>query len=256
MCACAGEEVELTAQEFRLLHLLASHPGIVFSREALLSRVWPDHTYVTLRSVDTLVKRLRRRVEVEPAEPALDPHHLGQRVQVRRCLNGDRRRWYRSLYWRIALGFIVLLAVMLVAQAASFVWLAVQTEQGQPERVGQDFAELVATDFECCARTRLVARPEAVRHDAARPGFHRPAFVVFPDGTVIGPPGEEVPPGIERFAGVRHRGPRGRRRAGRPVRPPGGTDPPGPGRTGRTRGRRPGAPPPQPGGMRQRRPVR
>ena len=66
-----GEDVELTAQEFRLLHLLASHPGIVFSREALLSRVWPDHTYVTPRSVDTLVKRLRRRVEVEPAEPTL-----------------------------------------------------------------------------------------------------------------------------------------------------------------------------------------
>lgn len=66
-----GDEVELTAQEFRLLHLLASHPGIVFSREALLSRVWPDRTYVTPRSVDTLVKRLRRRVEVTPAEPEL-----------------------------------------------------------------------------------------------------------------------------------------------------------------------------------------
>jgi two-component system OmpR family response regulator/two-component system alkaline phosphatase synthesis response regulator PhoP len=66
-----GEDVELTAQEFRLLYLLASHPGIVFSREALLARVWPDHTYVTLRSVDTLVKRLRRRVEETPADPAL-----------------------------------------------------------------------------------------------------------------------------------------------------------------------------------------
>ena len=66
-----GDEVELTAQEFRLLHLLASHPGIVFSREALLARVWPDHTYVTPRSVDTLVKRLRRRVEVAPAEPTV-----------------------------------------------------------------------------------------------------------------------------------------------------------------------------------------
>jgi two-component system OmpR family response regulator/two-component system alkaline phosphatase synthesis response regulator PhoP len=66
-----GEEVELTAQEFRLLYLLASHPGIVFSREALLSRVWPDHTFVTLRSVDTLVKRLRRRIEITPGEPSL-----------------------------------------------------------------------------------------------------------------------------------------------------------------------------------------
>ena len=58
------------------------------------------------------------------------------------------RRWFRSLYWRIALGFIVLLAVMLAAQAASFVWIAVRTEQGQPEQVGQDFAELVAAEFQ------------------------------------------------------------------------------------------------------------
>ena len=33
--------------------------------------MWPDHTYVTLRSVDTLVKRLRRRVEQTPADPSL-----------------------------------------------------------------------------------------------------------------------------------------------------------------------------------------
>ncbi|MGD9905611.1 MAG: response regulator [Vicinamibacterales bacterium] len=66
-----GREVDLTAQEFRLLHLLASHPGIVFSREALLSRVWPDETFVTPRSVDTLVKRLRKRIEVDTDSPAL-----------------------------------------------------------------------------------------------------------------------------------------------------------------------------------------
>lgn len=64
-----GREIELTDQEFRLLHLLASHPGIVFSREALLSRIWRGDTFVTGRSVDTLVKRLRRRVETDPASP-------------------------------------------------------------------------------------------------------------------------------------------------------------------------------------------
>ena len=64
-----GREVEVTDQEFRLLHLLASHPGIVFSREALLSRIWRGDTFVTVRSVDTLVKRLRRRVEIDPASP-------------------------------------------------------------------------------------------------------------------------------------------------------------------------------------------
>jgi two-component system OmpR family response regulator/two-component system alkaline phosphatase synthesis response regulator PhoP len=62
-------DVELTDQEFRLLHLLATHPGIVFSREALLARIWRGDTFVTVRSVDTLVKRLRRRIEADPANP-------------------------------------------------------------------------------------------------------------------------------------------------------------------------------------------
>jgi DNA-binding response OmpR family regulator len=64
-----GRDVELTDQEFRLLHLLATHAGIVFSREALLGKIWRGDTYVTVRSVDTLVKRLRRRIEADPAHP-------------------------------------------------------------------------------------------------------------------------------------------------------------------------------------------
>jgi len=64
-----GREIELTDQEFRLLHLLASHVGIVFSREALLGKIWRGDTFVTVRSVDTLVKRLRRRIEADPANP-------------------------------------------------------------------------------------------------------------------------------------------------------------------------------------------
>jgi DNA-binding response OmpR family regulator len=66
-----GREVELTDQEFRLLYLLATHVGIVFSREALLAKIWRGDTFVTVRSVDTLVKRLRRRIESDPAEPQL-----------------------------------------------------------------------------------------------------------------------------------------------------------------------------------------
>jgi two-component system OmpR family response regulator/two-component system alkaline phosphatase synthesis response regulator PhoP len=64
-----GREAELTDQEFRLLHLLATHAGIVFSREALLEKIWRGDTFVTVRSVDTLVKRLRRRIEPDPANP-------------------------------------------------------------------------------------------------------------------------------------------------------------------------------------------
>ena len=64
-----GRDVELTDQEFRLLHLLATHAGIVFSREALLAKIWRGDTFVTVRSVDTLVKRLRRRIEPDAAHP-------------------------------------------------------------------------------------------------------------------------------------------------------------------------------------------
>ena len=64
-------EIDLTGREFDLLYLLASHPGIVFSREALVTRVWRGDTFVTARNIDTLVKRLRQKVEANPSEPAL-----------------------------------------------------------------------------------------------------------------------------------------------------------------------------------------
>ena len=66
-----GHDVELTAHEFNLLYVLLSQPGIVLSRETLMRRTWRDHTFVTVRSVDTLVKRLRRKIEDEPGNPAV-----------------------------------------------------------------------------------------------------------------------------------------------------------------------------------------
>ena len=81
-----GKEIELTSHEFDMLYLLASHPGIVFSREALVKRVWGDDTYVTERSVDTLIKRLRRKIEAEAERPATHPDRLGYGLQVLRCL--------------------------------------------------------------------------------------------------------------------------------------------------------------------------
>ena len=65
----AARDVELTSNEFQLLSVLLASPGIVFSREALLSRVWNDDTFVTVRSVDTLVKRVRKKIETDPAAP-------------------------------------------------------------------------------------------------------------------------------------------------------------------------------------------
>jgi DNA-binding response OmpR family regulator len=66
-----GGAVELTKQEFDLLYLLAARPGIVFSRVALLSKVWSDDTYVTERTVDTVVSRLRRKIERDAQDPEL-----------------------------------------------------------------------------------------------------------------------------------------------------------------------------------------
>jgi len=64
-----GRAVDLTTHEFQLLYVLLSSPGIVFTREALLHRVWKDEAFVTDRSVDTLVKRLRRKIEDDAAAP-------------------------------------------------------------------------------------------------------------------------------------------------------------------------------------------
>jgi DNA-binding response OmpR family regulator len=66
-----GIPVDVTRQEFNLLYVLASNPGIVFTRDRLLSRVWQEQAFVTGRSVDTLVKRLRKKIEVDPAAPQL-----------------------------------------------------------------------------------------------------------------------------------------------------------------------------------------
>jgi DNA-binding response OmpR family regulator len=66
-----GGLVELTKQEFDLLYLLAARPGIVFSRSALLTKVWSDDTYVTERTVDTVISRLRRKVERDAQNPEL-----------------------------------------------------------------------------------------------------------------------------------------------------------------------------------------
>ncbi len=66
-----GEPVELTRQEFDLLYQLAKRPGIVYSRTALLQNVWTDDTYVTERTVDTVISRLRKKIERDPQDPEL-----------------------------------------------------------------------------------------------------------------------------------------------------------------------------------------
>jgi DNA-binding response OmpR family regulator len=64
-----GEDVHLTKTEFRLLCELAENPGKVFSRETLLDKVWGYDYFGDGRLVDVHVRRLRTKIEVDPAQP-------------------------------------------------------------------------------------------------------------------------------------------------------------------------------------------
>ena len=66
-----GDLVDLTKQEFDILYLLASRRGIVFSRAAMIAKVWGGDTYVTERTVDSVVSRLRRKIERDPNDPEM-----------------------------------------------------------------------------------------------------------------------------------------------------------------------------------------
>jgi DNA-binding response OmpR family regulator len=64
-----GKKVEITTLEFDLLYFLATRPGRVYSREALMEHVWGEERVVDVRSIDSLISRLRRKLEPDPAAP-------------------------------------------------------------------------------------------------------------------------------------------------------------------------------------------
>ncbi|MCB0961710.1 MAG: response regulator transcription factor [Acidimicrobiales bacterium] len=78
-----GEEVHLTKTEFKLLVELASSPGKVFSRETLLDSVWGYDYFADGRLVDVHVRRLRTKVETDPANPrhVVTVRGLGYKLQ-------------------------------------------------------------------------------------------------------------------------------------------------------------------------------
>jgi DNA-binding response OmpR family regulator len=79
-----GREVHLTKTEFRLLCELAESPGKVLSREALLDKVWGYDYFGDGRLVDVHVRRLRTKVEHDPANPrhVVTVRGLGYRLQT------------------------------------------------------------------------------------------------------------------------------------------------------------------------------
>jgi signal transduction histidine kinase len=156
------------------------------------------------------------------------------------------RSFARSLYWRIGFGFIFFLAITLSLQVALFIWVAGETEGGMPERMGRDFAELVASEFEAALERDPKIDLRAYASQRVKE-LHRPAAIIFPDGTAVAPEGTEVPRGM-RFPGPFRRRGDGGGRGGPGGRPDGGPDGPGD-----RRGPPPfdgrGGPPPDGGGM-------
>jgi len=80
----SGEEVHLTKTEFRLLCELAESPGKVLSREALLDKVWGYDYFGDGRLVDVHIRRLRTKIEADPANPrhVVTVRGLGYRLQT------------------------------------------------------------------------------------------------------------------------------------------------------------------------------
>ena len=66
----AGKPLTLSTLEFRLCYFLASRPNRVFSRDQLLDAVWGNDRFVTPRSVDVYVRRLREKIESDPEHPS------------------------------------------------------------------------------------------------------------------------------------------------------------------------------------------
>ena len=64
-----GRPLELSAREFDILCFLSAAPGRVFSREELMEKVWGYDYYGDLRAVDVAIRRLREKVEDQPASP-------------------------------------------------------------------------------------------------------------------------------------------------------------------------------------------
>ncbi len=64
-----GKTVPTTVREFRLLEYLARHRGRVFTRDQLLDAVWKEGSFVTPRSIDVFVRRLREKIERDPRHP-------------------------------------------------------------------------------------------------------------------------------------------------------------------------------------------
>jgi two-component system alkaline phosphatase synthesis response regulator PhoP len=87
--AISGRPLDLTFMEYELLKFLAAHPGKVFTRETLLSRVWGYEYFGGARTVDVHVRRLRAKLGEEHAHLIETVRSVGYRFGTVRWLPGS-----------------------------------------------------------------------------------------------------------------------------------------------------------------------
>ena len=64
-----GENIKLTATEYKILTLLASHPGRIFSIKEIYERVWEEPFYKSENTVTVHIRRMREKIEINSKEP-------------------------------------------------------------------------------------------------------------------------------------------------------------------------------------------
>src|SRR2546426_12691606 len=107
--------------------------------------------------------------------------------------------WYRSLYWRIALGFVLLLAILLSAQGVVFLWLTGQIAGQWFGRSASELAQAIAGDV----ATELVRNPDAdidAVVNSRYQGAFRSFVVVMRDGRQVFSRRVASPPQLDRAA--------------------------------------------------------
>jgi two-component system phosphate regulon response regulator PhoB len=82
-----GTRVAATATQVRLIEYLMRHQGRVFSRDQILDAVWSDSRFVTPRTIDVHIRRIRELIELDPAKPA----HLKTMRGAGYCFVGEDR---------------------------------------------------------------------------------------------------------------------------------------------------------------------
>jgi len=113
-----------------------------------------------------------------------------------------RKHWYKSLYWRIAIGLVVFLAAMLVVQAMLFTWVVAQSGRTLPGQSPDRFADTVALDL----RNALEREPQLdvaryIRDEYAE--HTHPFFVMLADGRVVTSGSRSFPEPLIRLARLR-----------------------------------------------------